>query len=151
MKKVKLYTDGACSGNPGNGGFGAILEYEGVKKEISKGYSDTTNNQMELLAVIKGLEALKEPCSVEVISDSKYVTDAFNKGWIDNWVAKNWVKSDKKPVLNVSLWKKLYELTNIHNVSFTWVEGHAGHIENERCDYLAVSAYKSSNLDKFTF
>ena len=148
MKTVNLYTDGACSGNPGNGGFGVILEFMGVEKELSEGFENTTNNRMELMAVIKGLEALKEPCSVTVTSDSKYVVDAFNKGWLDNWVKKNWVKSDRKPVLNVDLWKRLYELTKKHQVSFKWIEGHNGHRENERCDALAVAASKSNNLKK---
>lgn len=148
MKTVNLYTDGACSGNPGNGGFGAILEFMGIEKELSEGFENTTNNRMELMAVIRGLEALKEPCSVTVTSDSKYVVDAFNKGWLDNWVKKNWVKSDRKPVLNVDLWKRLYELTKKHQVSFNWIEGHNGHRQNERCDALAVAASKSNNLKK---
>ena len=148
MKTVNLYTDGACSGNPGNGGFGAILEFMGIEKELSEGFENTTNNRMELMAVIRGLEALKEPCSVTVTSDSKYVVDAFNKGWLDNWVKKNWVKSDRKPVLNVDLWKRLYELTKKHQVSFNWIEGHNGHRQNERCDALAVAASKSNDLKK---
>ena len=146
MKQVNLYTDGACSGNPGNGGFGAILEFNGIKKELSGGYSNTTNNRMELRGVIKGLEALKEPCKVTVTSDSKYVVDAFNKGWLESWISKGWIKSDRKPVLNVDLWKRLVELTGKHQVTFCWIEGHAGHTENERCDALAVSASKSENL-----
>ena len=151
MKKVNLYTDGACSGNPGNGGYGAILEFNGVKKELSQGYSNTTNNRMELRGVIKGLEALKEPCEVTVTSDSKYVVDAFNKGWLENWVNKGRIKSDRKPVLNKDLWERLLELTNKHKVSFCWIEGHNGHTENERCDALAVEASKSDNLkeDKY--
>jgi ribonuclease HI len=148
MKKVNLYTDGACSGNPGNGGYGAILEFNGIKKELSEGYSNTTNNRMELRGVIKGLEALKEPCQVTVTSDSKYVVDAFNKGWLENWVNKGWVKSDRKPVLNKDLWERLLELTKKHKVSFCWIEGHNGHRENERCDCLAVEASKSDNLKK---
>ena len=146
MKKVNLYTDGACSGNPGNGGYGTILEFMGIKKELSGGYKNTTNNRMELMAVIKGLEALKEPCVVTVTSDSKYVVDAFNKGWLNNWIEKNWVKSDRKPVLNVDLWKQLHILTEKHEVTFNWIEGHNGHTENERCDALAVAASKSNNL-----
>ena len=146
MKTVNLYKDGACSGNPGNGGYGAVLEFMGTKKELSGGYKNTTNNRMELMAVIKGLEALKEECIVTVTSDSKYVVDAFNKGWLDNWIKKNWVKSDRKPVLNVDLWKKLCELTNKHRVTFNWIEGHNGHPENERCDALAVAASISQNL-----
>ena len=147
MKKVNLYTDGACSGNPGPGGYGAILEYGGRKKELSGGYVETTNNRMELMAVIKGLDALKEPCDVTVISDSKYVTDAINKGWVYSWEANGWRKSDKKPALNVDLWECLLALMDEHQVTFTWVEGHAGHPENERCDQLAVAASKSDNLE----
>ena len=147
MKKVNLYTDGACSGNPGPGGYGAILEYGGRKKELSGGYADTTNNRMELMAVIKGLDALKEPCDVTVISDSKYVTDAINKGWVYSWEANGWRKSDKKPAQNVDLWECLLALMDEHQVTFTWVEGHAGHPENERCDALAVAASKSTDLE----
>ena len=147
MKKVNLYTDGACSGNPGPGGYGAILEYGGRKKELSGGYVETTNTRMELMAVIKGLDALKAPCEVTVISDSKYVTDAINKGWVYSWEANGWRKSDKKPALNVDLWECLLALMDEHQVTFTWVEGHAGHPENERCDALAVAASKSDNLE----
>ena len=146
MKNVNLYTDGACSGNPGPGGYGVILEYNGKKKELSQGYIETTNNRMELLAVIKGLDALKEPCIVEVISDSKYVVDAINKGWVYVWEENNWIKSDRKPVQNVDLWENLLALMDEHEVTFRWVEGHKGHPENERCDALAVSAYLSQNL-----
>lgn len=146
MKKVKIYTDGACSGNPGRGGFGVILEYNGRKKELSKGFRKTTNNRMELMAVITGLSALKEPCEVEVVSDSKYVVDAIVKEWVYTWADHDWIKSDKKPVLNVDLWEELLLLIEGHVVSFTWVEGHAGHPENERCDALAVAAAKGSDL-----
>ena len=138
MKEVKLYTDGACSGNPGPGGFCAILVYRGTEKCISGGEKETTNNRMELLAVIRGLAALKEPCEVEVISDSKYVVDAIEKGWLENWQKSGWRKSDKKPVLNVELWKELVPLLAKHNVLFTWIRGHAGHPYNERCDAIAV-------------
>lgn len=144
MKKVNMYTDGACSGNPGPGGFGLILEYNGVKKEFSEGYRQTTNNRMELLAVISGLEKLKELCEVTVYSDSKYVVDAVNKGWVYGWEENDWRKSDKKPVLNVDLWEHLLALMEEHEVSFVWVEGHAGHPENERCDKLAVAASQNS-------
>ena len=133
MKKVNIYTDGACSGNPGAGGYGVILEYNGREKEISKGYRKTTNNRMELMAVIAGLSALKEPCEVNVYSDSKYVVDAIVKEWVYAWEEKGWIKSDKKPVLNVDLWEELLFL----------IEGHAGHSQNERCDKLAVSASQS--------
>ena len=145
--KVTLYTDGACSGNPGVGGFGAILVHvdaNGIKheKEFSQGYKMTTNNQMELLAVIVGLEALKKPCEVTVYSDSKYVVDAFNNKWIDGWIAKGWKTAGKSPVKNVDLWKRLLEAKKQHDVEFIWVKGHAGHPENERCDRLAVAYYQ---------
>lgn len=148
---VTLYTDGACSGNPGAGGYGAILVHvdaNGVKheKEFSQGYQLTTNNQMELLAVIVGLEALKKPCSVTVYSDSKYVVDAFNNKWIDGWIAKGWKTAGKSPVKNVDLWKRLLEAMKLHDVEFIWVKGHAGHEYNERCDSLAVAAGKCDNL-----
>jgi len=149
--KVNLYTDGACSGNPGVGGYGAILVYvdaNGIKheKEFSQGYQTTTNNQMELLAVIVGLEALKKQCEVIVYSDSKYVVDAFNNKWIDNWIAKGWKTAGKTPVKNVELWKRLLKAKEQHDVSFIWVKGHAGHEYNERCDSLAVDAGKKDNL-----
>lgn len=149
--KVTLYTDGACSGNPGVGGYGAILVHidaNGVKheKEFSQGYKMTTNNQMELLAVIVGLEALKKPCDVTVYSDSKYVVDAFNNKWIDGWIAKGWKTAGKSPVKNVDLWKRLLEAKKQHDVEFIWVKGHAGHEYNERCDSLAVAAGKKDDL-----
>ena len=149
--KVTLYTDGACSGNPGAGGYGAILVHvdaNGQKheKEFSQGYKLTTNNQMELLAVIVGLEALKKPCDVTVYSDSKYVVDAFNNKWIDGWIAKGWKTAGKSPVKNVDLWKRLLDAKKAHDVEFIWVKGHAGHEYNERCDSLAVAASKAENL-----
>ena len=149
--KVTLYTDGACSGNPGVGGYGAILVHvdsNGIKheKEFSQGYKMTTNNQMELLAVIVGLEALKKPCNVTVYSDSKYVVDAFNKKWIDGWISKGWRTANKSAVKNSDLWKRLLEAKKSHDVEFIWVKGHAGHEYNERCDALAVSAGKKDNL-----
>ena len=139
MKEITLYTDGACSGNPGPGGFCAILVYRGVEKCISGGEAVTTNNRMELMAVIRGLEALKEPCRVTVVSDSKYVVDAIEKGWLVSWQAKGWRKADKKPVLNVELWQRLLPQLQRHAVRFTWIRGHAGHPYNERCDAVAVS------------
>lgn len=142
MKKVKIYTDGACSGNPGPGGWGAILKYGGKEKELSGGEAQTTNNRMELTAVIKALSALREPCDVELVSDSKYVLDSIEKGWVYSWKRNNWVKSDKKPALNVDLWEQLLPLLETHKVSFKWIKGHAGHAENERCDRLAVAYYK---------
>ena len=150
--KVKLFTDGAARGNPeGPGGYGAILQYtdaNGVlhEKEMSAGYKQTTNNRMELLGVITGLEALKKSCEVEVISDSKYVTDAFNQNWVENWIQNGWRTSTKKPVKNIDLWKRLILLVGRHTVTFTWVKGHDGHPENERCDRLATSAADGSNL-----
>lgn len=142
MKKIKIYTDGACSGNPGPGGYGVILKYNEHIKELSGGEPDTTNNRMELTAVITGLSALKEPCQVDLYSDSKYIIDAVTKGWAEKWQANNWIKSDKKKALNSDLWERLLSLLKVHKVTFTWVKGHAGHPENERCDELAVLASK---------
>lgn len=142
MKKIKIYTDGACSGNPGPGGYGVILKYNEHTKELSGGEPDTTNNRMELTAVITGLSALKEPCQVDLYSDSKYIIDAVTKGWAEKWQANNWIKSDKKKALNSDLWERLLSLLKVHKVTFTWVKGHAGHPENERCDELAVLASK---------
>ena len=149
MKKVEIYTDGACTGNPGKGGFGAVLIYNGVEKEISKGFRKTTNNRMELMAAIEALELLKEPCEVDLYSDSKYLTDAINKDWLSSWMKNGWRKADKKPVLNVDLWQKLVQLTEKHSVNFIWVKGHAGNMYNEKCDLLAVSAYTEAaeNVD----
>ena len=142
MKTVTLYTDGACSGNPGPGGWGAIPEYRGVEKELSGGEKNTTNNRMELTAVIRGLQALKEPCTVELYSDSKYVLDALQKGWAISWRKKGWIKSDKKPALNPDLWEILLTLTQKHEVHYHWVKGHATNPKNNRCDELAVSEWK---------
>ena len=139
MKMVKIYSDGACSGNPGPGGFGTIIVYNGVEKCISGGFEETTNNRMELTGVIEGLSALKEPCRVILTTDSKYVVDSVTKGWVYGWKKKGWIKSDKKPALNVDLWEKLLPLLEKHDVTFNWVKGHAGHPENERCDRLAVA------------
>ena len=139
MKKVTLYTDGACSGNPGPGGYGAILIYKGIEKEISGGEVETTNNKMEIMAVIKGLEYLKEPCDVTIYSDSAYVVNTIEKGWIYSWKKNNWIKSDKKPALNPDLWSELLELTAKHEMHYHWVKGHADNEYNERCDRMAVS------------
>lgn len=150
--KVKLYTDGAARGNPdGPGGYGAVLTYEDQKgvvheKEMSAGYKKTTNNRMELMAVIRGMEALNRSCDVEVYSDSKYVVDAFNQKWIDSWQKKDWRKADKKPVKNVDLWKYLLKVMAPHNVKFIWVKGHDGHEMNERCDFLATTAADGEEL-----
>ena len=140
MKKVTLYADGACSGNPGPGGYGAVLIYNGVEKEISGGQKDTTNNQMEMMAVIKGLEMLKEPCEVKVYSDSAYVVNSIQKGWIYSWKKNNWKKADKSKVKNIDLWERLLSQLEIHKVEFLKVKGHADDELNNRCDRLAVAA-----------
>lgn len=142
MKTVTIYTDGACSGNPGPGGWGAILEYGGVEKELSGGEISTTNNRMELTAVIRALQALKQPCTVELYSDSKYVIDALEKGWAVGWQKRGWIKSDKKPALNADLWQILLDLCQVHILHTHWVKGHAANPKNERCDQLAVSQWK---------
>ncbi len=138
MKEVKIYTDGACRGNPGRGGWGAILVYGKYEKELSGGERETTNNRMELLAAISGLEALKEPCSVTLYSDSKYLVDAFLLGWVESWRSHGW-KRGKDELKNSDLWQRLYELTRTHTVTFEWVKGHDGHSYNERCDTLATT------------
>ena len=148
MKKVYIYTDGACSGNPGAGGWGAILRYGSVEKELSGAEPDTTNNRMELTAVISALEALKEPCEVILTTDSKYVCDGMNLGWARSWRSKGWVKSDRKPALNPDLWERLLQLSEKHKITFVWVKGHAGHPENERCDRLAVEQYRNLKQDR---
>lgn len=149
---VKIFTDGAARGNPeGPGGYGTVLQYIDAKgqlheREYAAGYKKTTNNRMELMAVITGLEALTKPCEVEIISDSKYVTDAFNQHWVDGWLKRNWKNSNKEPVKNIDLWKRLLKAKEPHKVTFTWVKGHAGHPENERCDKLATTAADGDNL-----
>ena len=140
MKQVTIYTDGACSGNPGPGGWGAILKYKEVTREMSGGEKETTNNRMELTGVIRALQALKEPCVVELWSDSKYVIDGLEKGWAMGWRKRGWIKSDKKPALNVDLWEVLLELTERHEMHYHWVKGHADNPYNNRCDQLAVAA-----------
>ena len=150
--KVTIYTDGAARGNPdGPGGFGTVIHYVDPAgklhtKEISGGYKRTTNNRMELMAAIAGLEALNRPCEVELYSDSKYVTDAFNQHWIDNWVKNNWKRGKSGPVKNIDLWKRLLKAMEPHRVTFCWVKGHAGHPENERCDQLATTAADGDSL-----
>lgn len=150
--KVTLFTDGAARGNPeGPGGYGAVLQYIDSKgtlheREFSAGYKKTTNNRMELMAVIVGLEALNKPCEVLVVSDSKYVTDAFNQHWMDSWLKNNWKTSTKKPVKNVELWQRLLKAMEPHQVAYSWVKGHDGHPENERCDKLATTAADSDLL-----
>ncbi len=140
MKQVMVYTDGACSGNPGPGGWGAILRYKDMEREMSGGEAKTTNNRMELLGVISALEALKEPSIVELWSDSRYVIDGLQKGWAVSWRRRGWIKSDKKPALNPDLWERLLELTERHEMHYHWVKGHADNPYNNRCDRLAVAA-----------
>ena len=139
MKRIEMFTDGACKGNPGPGGWCAILRYNGVEKVISGGEKDTTNNRMELSAVLFGLKALKEPCHVTLQSDSKYVLDSISKGWVYGWKKKGWKKSDGKPALNVDLWQQLITEIAKHEIEYVWIKGHAGHPENERCDAQAVA------------
>lgn len=137
MKNIEIFTDGACLGNPGPGGWGAILRYNGVEKVLSGGEAETTNNRMEILAVIKALKALKEKCNIELYTDSQYVCNAINKGWAQKWKSNNWKRNKNEPALNSDLWEVLLDLLEKQNVKFNWVKGHAGHEENERCDVLA--------------
>lgn len=146
MKTVTIYTDGACSGNPGAGGYGVVLLYGTARKELSGGFQRTTNNRMEVLAVIKGLEALKEPCNVFLYSDSKYVVDAIEKGWVVKWKQNGWMRNKKEKALNIDLWERLLVLLERHRVTFRWVKGHADNPENERCDRLAREALRQENL-----
>ena len=146
LKKVVIYTDGACLGNPGPGGYAAILEYDKRKKEISGGYKSTTNNRMEIMAAIAGLEALKDVCEVTIWSDSEYLVNAMNKGWAMKWKAYNWKLSNKKRAANIDLWDRLLKLCEIHNVNFKWVKGHSENSKNERCDELANKAANGNQL-----
>ena len=151
MQKVELYSDGSSRGNPGPGGYGTVLKtvlQDGnpYEKEFSAGYKETTNNRMELMGVIAGLEELKFPCDVTITSDSKYVVDAFNEHWVDDWVMHNFRRGTRKPVANTDLWERLLEAAKPHHLTFVWIKGHAGHPENERCDKLATSAADSDNL-----
>jgi ribonuclease HI len=146
MKKIEIFTDGACSGNPGPGGYGVILKNNDKIKELSAGYRKTTNNRMELRAVIAGLNALKEKCDVKLYSDSKYIVDAIRQGWAKRWQRNNWYRNKNEKALNPDLWEKVLDLIDFHNVEFIWVKGHAGHPENERCDKLAVKAASGENL-----
>lgn len=143
MEKVTIYTDGACSGNPGPGGWGSILMYQDKKKEISGGKKDTTNNIMELTAVIEGLKLLKYPCEVDLYSDSAYVVNGFKQGWIYNWIKNDWKTADKKPVKNKEIWQELYKLSKVHKVNFIKVKGHSDNEYNNRCDELARNAIKN--------
>ncbi len=144
MNEVTIYTDGACSGNPGPGGYGTVLIYNAHRKEISEGFKQTTNNRMEINGVIAGLEALKRPCSVTLYSDSRYVVDAIEKGWAARWRRNNWMRNKEEPALNADLWERLLVLLEKHNVKFNWVKGHAGNKENERCDELARKAAEAA-------
>ncbi|GMQ63649.1 ribonuclease HI [Vallitalea maricola] len=153
MQEVNIYTDGACRGNPdGPGGYGVVLEYFDMKgnkhiKELSCGYKNTTNNRMELMGVLRGLESLKKPCKVNLYTDSQYIVKAFNEGWLNNWIKNNWKRGKKKEdVKNVNLWKKIISAKDNHDVTFNWVKGHASHPQNERCDSLATSAADGTNL-----
>ncbi len=148
MKKVTVYTDGACSGNPGPGGYGVILQYGKHTKELSGGFRNTTNNRMEMMGVIAGLSALKEPCEVTVVTDSRYVADAIEKGWVRRWEAKGWMRNKEEKALNVDLWRRLLKLLEKHRVTFTWIRGHNHHPHNERCDRLAVAAAAQPDLPK---
>jgi ribonuclease HI len=146
MKQVILYTDGACKNNPGPGGYGVVLMYDTHRKELSAGFRLTTNNRMEILAAIAGLEALKEPCQVRVVSDSQYLVNAMEQGWARRWQTNGWKRNAKENAVNPDLWERLLKLCQIHKVKFEWVRGHAGHPENERCDVLATTAAVSSSL-----
>lgn len=148
MKQVTIFTDGACQGNPGPGGWGAILRYGAHEKELSGGCAETTNNRMELSGVIEALKQLKEPCSVTLISDSQYVCNALTKGWAKKWRQNGWMRNKKEPALNPDLWEELLQLTEIHQMDVQWVKGHAGHPENERCDRLAVAAAEKAKQGK---
>lgn len=145
-KQVTLFTDGSCLGNPGPGGYGAILDFRGHRKELSQGFRRTTNNRMELLAVIEGLAALNMPCQVTLYSDSAYVVNAMNGGWPQRWQRNNWKRKDNKPAVNPDLWQRLLTLCETHQVQFNWVRGHSGHPENERCDTIANTAARSGDL-----
>ena len=146
MKTLDIYTDGACSGNPGPGGYGVVLLFNEHRKELSAAYKRTTNNRMEMMAVIKGLDSLKEKCEVRLYSDSKYVVDAVEKGWALKWKKNNWMRNSKERALNVDLWEQLLALLEFHQVKFIWVKGHAANVENERCDQLAREAIINQNL-----
>lgn len=145
---VEIYTDGACSGNPGPGGYGVVMLYGDKRMELAQGFRSTTNNRMELLSVIVALETLKRPCHVTLYSDSQYVVNAITKRWVYDWQRKGWRRADKKPAQNVDLWKRLLPLLETHTVDFKWVKGHASNIENERCDRLAVAATQAGNLQE---
>lgn len=146
MKQIEIYTDGACRGNPGPGGYGAVLKYRQHRKEISGGFRETTNNRMEIYAAIAALEQLIEPCEITLYSDSRYLVNAISKRWLANWRRRGWIKADRQPVLNVDLWRRLEEAMAPHRLKFVWVRGHASNAENNRCDELAVAAATRGNL-----
>jgi ribonuclease HI len=146
VKEVKIYTDGGCDPNPGPGGYGIVLIYGGRRRELSGGYRLSTNNRMELMAAIKGLEALSEPCNVKLYSDSKYLVQATNEGWAQRWKMHGWRRSGKESAANPDLWERLLALCEVHRVEFVWIKGHSGHTENERCDRLVLQAMRASNL-----
>ena len=146
MKQIEIYTDGACRGNPGPGGYGAVLKYRRHRKEISGGFRETTNNRMEIFAAIAALEQLIEPCEITLYSDSRYLVDAVSKRWLANWKRRGWIKADKQPVLNFDLWRRLEAAMAPHRLKFVWVRGHASNAENNRCDELAVAAATRGNL-----
>jgi ribonuclease HI len=146
MKSVTIFTDGACSGNPGPGGYGVILRYNGVEKELKGGFRNTTNNRMELMGAIKGLEAMKEPCEVTIVTDSQYLVNAVEKGWAVKWKSRGWMRGKGEKALNPDLWDRLLTLLSKHKVHFEWVRGHQGHPENERCDRMAVEAASGKDL-----
>ena len=147
MKRISIYTDGACSNNPyGNGGYGTLIVDGEDRQELSGGFQHTTNNRMEMMAVIAGLEALEEASEVTLYSDSQYIVNSINKGWVYRWRDNNWMRNKKDPALNVDLWKRILSLCGTHTVTFQWVRGHSGHPENERCDQLAVAALKRDDL-----
>jgi ribonuclease HI len=146
MKKITIYSDGACSGNPGPGGYGVLLKFNDITKELSGGFKNTTNNRMEIMGAIAGLESLKEPCDVTIVTDSQYLVNAIEKGWAKKWKSQGWMRNKKEPALNPDLWDRLLKLVSKHTVTFQWVRGHNGHTENERCDELAVAAANGDNL-----
>lgn len=151
MKNIDIYTDGACSNNPGAGGYGIVLLYKDVRKELSKGFIKTTNNRMEMLAVIVALQSLKEPCNVTLYSDSKYVIDSIVKGWAYKWQKNNWFRTKKDKAINIDLWETLIPLLNVHTVEFVWVKGHSNNVENERCDHLARTAITTTLVQDIGF
>lgn len=150
MKEVTLYSDGACSPNPGKGGWGSILEFNGTRKEFSRGYENSTNNRMELMGMIEPLRLLKEPCSITIYTDSMYIVNSINKKWLEGWIKRGWKRTDGEDAKNIDLWQLIIELREVHQLNLNWVKGHSEHEENERCDELAVNARLQNNLEKDT-